>query len=192
MRREGSRCEKTEAAIKKPIAAPAWTLSGTRPPLRNLCVLPAVRAAGGGFRRRRGVRGALCAGSCTLGRVFGLGDGARPRTWRYAITHCMGRQGSRATPAAKSAPSGALTRAQRAKRTGFLMARIDCSNAQMNTNQRSLFLFSVPNAQDSTGGSLVCFFVLSACACNSQVPVTWYSHPPSVLLPRRYSNTKHR
>ena len=86
VRREGSRCEKTEAAIKKPIAAPAWTLSGTRLPLRNLCVLPAVRAAVGGFLRRRG---ALCAGRCTLGRLFRLTDAARPRTWRYVITHCM-------------------------------------------------------------------------------------------------------
>ena len=76
VRREGSRCEKTEAAIKKPIAAPALTLSGTRPPLRNLCVLPAVRAAVGGFLRRRG---ALCAGRCTLGRLFGLRGAARPR-----------------------------------------------------------------------------------------------------------------
>ena len=58
-------------------------------PSRNLCVLRAVRAAGGGFRRRRGVRGALCAGSCTLGRVFALTDAARPHTWRYTIAHCM-------------------------------------------------------------------------------------------------------
>ena len=82
--REWSRCEKTEAAINKPIAAPASTLSGTRPPLRNLCVLPAVRAAGGGFRRRRG---APCAGRCTLGRLFGLRGAARPRARRYAIAH---------------------------------------------------------------------------------------------------------
>ena len=87
VRREGSRCEKTEAAIKKPIAAPAWTLSGTRPPLRNLCVLPAVRAAVGGFLRRRG---ALCAGRCTLGRLFGLAGAARPPPWRDAFAHCMG------------------------------------------------------------------------------------------------------
>ena len=86
MRREGSRCEKTEASIEKPIAAPACPCYGTRPPLRDLCVLPAVRAAGGGFRRRRG---ALCAGRCTLGRVFALTDAARPRTWRYTIAHRM-------------------------------------------------------------------------------------------------------
>ena len=86
MRREGSRCEKTEASIEKPIAAPACPCYGTRPPLRYLCVLPAVRAAGGGFRRRRG---ALCAGRCTLGRVFALTDAARPRTWRYTIAHRM-------------------------------------------------------------------------------------------------------
>ena len=82
VRREGSRCEQTEAAIKKPIAAPALTVSGTRPPLRNLCVLPAVHAAVGDFLRRRG---ALCTGRCTLGRLFGLRDAARPRTCRYAV-----------------------------------------------------------------------------------------------------------
>ena len=84
MRREERRCEKTEAAIKQPIAALAWQRYGTRPPLRTLCVLPAVRAAGGGFRRRRG---APCAGRCTLGRDFGLRDAARPRTCRYVIVH---------------------------------------------------------------------------------------------------------
>ena len=86
MRREGRRSEKTEAAIKQPIAALAWQRYGTRPPLRTLCVLPAVRAAGGGFRRRRG---ALCAGRCTLGRLFGHRDAARPRTCRYVIAHGM-------------------------------------------------------------------------------------------------------
>ena len=86
MRREGSRCEETAAAIKKPIAAPAWKLCRTRPPLRYLCVFPGVRAAGRGFRRRRG---ALRAGRCTLGRVFGLTDAAQPRTWRYVIAHGM-------------------------------------------------------------------------------------------------------
>ena len=74
--------ERTEAAIKTPIAAPAWPRYGTRPQLRHLCVLRTVRAAGGGFRRRRG---ALRAGRCTLGRLFGLTDAARPRTWRYAL-----------------------------------------------------------------------------------------------------------
>ena len=53
VRREGRRCEKTKAAIKKPIAAPAWPRYGTRPPLGYLCVLLAVRAAGGRFRRRK-------------------------------------------------------------------------------------------------------------------------------------------
>ena len=86
VRREGSRCEETVAAIKRPIAAPAWTRYGTRPSLRHLCVLPTVRAAGGGFRRRRG---ALRAGRCTLGRIFRLTDAARPRTWRYVIAHGM-------------------------------------------------------------------------------------------------------
>jgi hypothetical protein len=84
VRREGRRCDKTEAVIKQPIAALAWQRYGTRPPLRTLCVLPAVRAAGGGFRRRRG---APCAGRCTLGRDFGLRDAARPRTCRYVIVH---------------------------------------------------------------------------------------------------------
>ena len=86
VRREGSRCEKTEAPIEKPIAVPACPCYGTRPPLRHLCGLPAVRAAGGGFRRRRG---ALCAGRCTLGRLFGLRDAARRRNCRYDIAHCM-------------------------------------------------------------------------------------------------------
>ena len=84
VRREERRCEKTEAAIKQGIAAPDWPRYGTRPPFRYLCVLPAVRAAGGGFRRRRG---APCAGRCTLGRDFGLRDAARPRTCRYVIVH---------------------------------------------------------------------------------------------------------
>ena len=83
-RRAGVQCEKTEAAIQEPIAAPAWPRYGTRPPCTNLCDLRAVRAAGGGFRRRRG---APCAGRCTLGRDFGLRDAARPRTYRYVIVH---------------------------------------------------------------------------------------------------------
>ena len=86
VQRVGVQCEETEAAIKQPIAAPAWTRYGTRPSLRHLCVLPPVRAAGCGFRRRRG---ALRAGRCTLGRVFGLTDAAQPRTWRYVIAHGM-------------------------------------------------------------------------------------------------------
>ena len=80
----GVQCEKTEAAIQEPIAAPAWPRYGTRPPFTNLCDLRAVRAAGGGFRRRRG---APCAGRCTLGRLFGLRGAARPRARRYAIAH---------------------------------------------------------------------------------------------------------
>ena len=87
VRREERRCEKTEAAIKQGIAAPDWPRYGTRPPLRYLCVLPAVRAAGGGFRRRRG---ALCACRCTLGRLFGLTYAARPRAWRYALAAAIG------------------------------------------------------------------------------------------------------
>ena len=84
VRRVGSRCEKSEADPEQPIAAPAWQSYGTHPPLRNLCVLRTVRATGSGFRRRHR---ALCAGRRTLGRLFGLRDAARPRTWRYAIVH---------------------------------------------------------------------------------------------------------
>ena len=85
-RKEGVQCEKTEAAIEQPIAASAWKLYGTRPSLKNLCVLRAVRAAGGRSRCRRGT---LCAGRCTLGRLFGIRVAARPCAWRYAIAHCM-------------------------------------------------------------------------------------------------------
>ena len=74
------------ADTEQPIAAPAWPSSGTRPPLSYLCVLRTVHAAGSGFRRRHR---ALCAGRCTLGRLFGLRDAARPRTWRYAVAHCI-------------------------------------------------------------------------------------------------------
>ena len=54
MQREGVQCEKTVADTEQPIAAPAWPLYGTRPPLRDLCVLRTVRAAGRGFRAGRG------------------------------------------------------------------------------------------------------------------------------------------
>ena len=83
VRREGSRCEKTEEDTEQPIAAPAWQFYGTRPSLRDLCVLRTVRAAGRGFRAGTG----HSAGRCTLGRLFGLRDAARPRTWWYAIVH---------------------------------------------------------------------------------------------------------
>ena len=85
-RREGVPCVQTEAATEQLIAAPAWPSYGTRPPLRNLCVLRTVRAAGSGFRGRHR---ALCAGRGILGRLFGLREAARPRTWRYVIAHCM-------------------------------------------------------------------------------------------------------
>ena len=75
MQREGVQCEKTVADTEQPIAAPAWPLYGTRPPLRDLCVLRTVRAAGRGFRAGTG----HSAGRCTLGRLFGLRDAARPR-----------------------------------------------------------------------------------------------------------------
>ena len=51
VRREGSRCEKTEEDTEQPIAAPACPSYGTRLSLRDLCVLRAVRAVGSGFRR---------------------------------------------------------------------------------------------------------------------------------------------
>ena len=86
VRREGSRCEESEAGTEQPIAAPAWPSYGMRPPLRNLCDLRTVRAAGSGFRGRHR---ALCAGRGILGRLFGLREEARPRTWRYVITHCI-------------------------------------------------------------------------------------------------------
>ena len=85
-RREGVPCGQTEAATEQLIAAPAWPSYGTRPPLRNLCVLRTVRAAGSGFRGRHR---ALCAGRGILGRLFGLREAARPRTWRYVIAHRM-------------------------------------------------------------------------------------------------------
>ena len=86
VQREGAQCEKTEADTEQPIAAPAWPSDGTRPPLRNLRHLRTVRAAGSGFRGRHR---ALCAGRGILGRLFGLRDAARPRTWRYVIAHCI-------------------------------------------------------------------------------------------------------
>jgi hypothetical protein len=90
-----ARCEKSEAATEHPIAAPAWPSYGTHPPLRNLCDLRTVRAAGSGFRGRHR---ALCAGRGVLGRLFGLRDAARPRTWRYVIAHCMRDKVTPASP----------------------------------------------------------------------------------------------
>ena len=75
VQREGVQCETTEADTEQPIAAPAWKFYGTRPSLRDLCVLRTVRAAGRGFRAGTG----HSAGRCTLGRLFGLRDAARPR-----------------------------------------------------------------------------------------------------------------
>ena len=86
VQREGVPCEKTEADTEQPIAAPAWPSYGTHPPLRNLRHLRTVRAAGSGFRGRHR---ALCAGRGILGRLFGLREEARPRTWRYVIAHCI-------------------------------------------------------------------------------------------------------
>ena len=75
VQREGVQCETTEADTEQPIAAPACLSYGTRPSLRDLCVLRTVRAAGRGFRAGTG----HSAGRCTLGRLFGLRDAARPR-----------------------------------------------------------------------------------------------------------------
>ena len=83
---EGVQCDETEADTEQPIAAPAWPFCATRPPLRNRCVLRTARAAGSGFRGRHR---ALCAGRGILGRLFGLREAARPRTWRYVIAHRM-------------------------------------------------------------------------------------------------------
>ena len=58
----------------------------TRPPLRNWCVLRAARAAESRFRS--GI-GTVCAGRCSLGRLFGLAGAARPPPWRAAFAHCM-------------------------------------------------------------------------------------------------------
>ena len=38
VQREGVQCDETEADTEQPIAAPAWSSYGTRPPLRNLCL----------------------------------------------------------------------------------------------------------------------------------------------------------
>ena len=84
VRRVRARCGQTEAATEQLIAAPAWPFYGTRPPLRNLCDLRTVRAAGSGFRGRHR---ALCADRGILGRLFGLKDAARPRTWLYGFVH---------------------------------------------------------------------------------------------------------
>ena len=59
----------------------------TRPPLRNRCALPAVRAAGSRFRS--GI-GTVSTGRCTLGRLFGRAGTARPSPWRSALARCMG------------------------------------------------------------------------------------------------------
>ena len=54
VRWEGSRCEKTEEDTEQLMAAPACPSYGTRPSLKDLCVLRAVRAVGSGFRRGAG------------------------------------------------------------------------------------------------------------------------------------------
>ena len=84
VQREGVPCEKTVADTEQPIAPPAWPSYGTHLPLRNLCILRTVCVV---VSRFRGRHRALCAGRGILGRLFGLREAARPRTWQYVITH---------------------------------------------------------------------------------------------------------
>ena len=64
VRREGSRCEKTEEDTEQLMAAPACPSYGTRLSLRDLCVLRAVRAVGTDFAEERGTpRGLVHLGS---------------------------------------------------------------------------------------------------------------------------------
>ena len=66
VRREDRRYEKTEAAIKQPIAALAWLRYGTRPPLRYLCVFcPLCALQGADFAA--GVRHFAPAGAPWVG-----------------------------------------------------------------------------------------------------------------------------
>ena len=85
-RKQGFKCEKTEAGVEQPIATPAWPLYGPRPTLSNRCILRAERAKRSGFRRR-GV--ALCTGRCTWVGFAGAETPARTRTLRLAIANCM-------------------------------------------------------------------------------------------------------
>ena len=101
MRREGSRCEKTEAAIEKPIAAPCSTpLSAPVSPVHPEAPLAFVRKSPCESSLAR----ARSTGRCTLGRLFGLRVAARPpflhcslaratlvdarRTSRFAAASC--------------------------------------------------------------------------------------------------------
>ena len=90
-----ARCEKMEADTEQPIAAPSWPSYGTHLPLRNLCILRTVCAV---VSRFGGRHRALCAGRGILGRLFGLREAARPRTWRYVIAHRMRDKVAPASP----------------------------------------------------------------------------------------------
>ena len=101
MRREGSRCEKTEAPIEKPIAAPCSTpLSAPVSPVHPEAPLAFVRKS----PCESGLARARSTGRCTLGRLFGPRVAARPpflhcslaratlvdarRTSRFAAASC--------------------------------------------------------------------------------------------------------
>ena len=101
VRREGIRCEKTEAPIEKPIAAPCSTpLSAPVSPVHPEAPLAFVRKS----PCESGLARARSTGRCTLGRLFGLRVAARPpflhcslaratlvdarRTSRYAAASC--------------------------------------------------------------------------------------------------------
>ena len=86
MRREGSRCEKTEAPIEKPIAAPCST------PLSAPVSLVHPEAPLAFMRKspcESGLALARSAGRCTLGRLFGLRVAARPPMGAECLYCCM-------------------------------------------------------------------------------------------------------
>ena len=142
----GRRCGQTEAATEQPIAAPAWPSYGTRPPLRNLCVLRTVRAAGSGFRGRHR---ALCAGRGILGRLFGLSDAARPRNWRYVIAH---RMRDKVTPAS---PRCCCTVTCTRPRAG----RLHCATSRLATLNKRDFIARTRCAESASWCSC------APCAC---------------------------
>ena len=146
VQREGVPCEKTVADTEQPIAAPAWPSYGTRPPLRNLCVLRTVRAAGSGFRGRHR---ALCAGRGILGRLFGLSDAARPRNWRYVIAH---RMRDKVTPAS---PRCCCTVTCTRPRAG----RLHCATSRLATLNKRDFIARTRCAESASWCSC------APCAC---------------------------
>ena len=78
---------RSSASLACLLGVPVRPRYETRPPLRNRCALPAVRAAGSRFRS--GI-GTVSTGRCTLGRLFGRAGTARPSPWRSALARCMG------------------------------------------------------------------------------------------------------